>query len=320
MPDIKALTRSIFNRGAKTGGNAEALRTSTGLSDRAIKWFFIGPTIFLLLAINIFPLLWTVYLSFTNYRANQPGRVVRWVGTRNFERLFDSDAIWLYMQQTAEFVCWSIGLEVLLGFGLALLLHRKFKGHSTMTTLILLPMMLSPALVGLFWRYLFEPQMGIFNYAINWLHNFGEFSMLSDAVLAPWAIVMVDAWMWTPYIMLLCLAGLRSVPDHLYEAAEVDRASKFQQFWHITLPVIIPFLMLAVLFRAIENFKMFDMVFELTSGGPGTSTELASLALKREAFEKWRTGYASAFAIILFVVVLGASNVYVKILNRVKAR
>lgn len=319
MAGIKALT-TLINRSPKNGTQADGLQTTTGLSDRAIKWFFIGPTIFLLLAINIFPLLWTIYLSFTNYRANQPGRVVKWIGTRNYERLFDSDAIWQYMQQTASFVCWSIGLEVIIGFGLALLLHRKFKGHSTMTTLILLPMMLSPALVGLFWRYLFEPQMGIFNYAINWFHNFGEFSMLSDPTLAPWSIVMVDVWMWTPYIMLLCLAGLRSVPDYLYEAAEVDRASKWQQFWHITLPMVIPFLMLAVLFRAIENFKMFDMVFELTSGGPGTSTELASLALKREAFEMWRTGYASAFAIVLFVVVLGASNVYVKFLNRVKAR
>ncbi len=289
-----------------------------GLSDRAIKWLFIGPTIFLLLAINIFPLLWTVYLSFTNYRANQPGRVVKWIGTSNYTRLFESDDIWIYMQKTASFVCWSIGLEVLLGFGLALLLHRKFKGHSTLTTLILLPMMLSPALVGLFWRYLLEPQMGIFNYIVNAVGNFGEFSMLSDPNLAPWSIIMVDVWMWTPYIMLLCLAGLRSVPEYLYEAAEVDRASKLQQFWRITLPMVIPFLMLAVLFRAIENFKMFDMVFELTSGGPGTATELASLALKREAFEKWRTGYASALAVILFLVVLGASNVYVKFLNKFK--
>jgi multiple sugar transport system permease protein len=126
--------------------------------------------------------------------------------------------------------------------------------------------------------------------------------------------------MWTPYVMLICLAGLRSIPDYIYEAAEIDRASAWRQFWSITLPMVLPFLMLAVLFRAIENFKMFDMVVELTSGGPGSVTELASINLKREAFENWRTGYSSAFAIILFVTVFGAANIYVKALNRVKQR
>jgi len=293
---------------------------SAGLSDRVITWLFVAPTIVLLLAINIFPLFWTIYLSFTNFRANQPGRAVEWVGLENYRSLFDSDAVWSYLQNTAHFVVWSITLQVLIGFGLALLLHRQFRGHAMLTTLILLPMMLSPALVGLFWRYLFDPQAGIFNYVVNYFGDFGTFSMLSSTKLAPWAIILVDTWMWAPYVMLLCLAGLRSVPPYLYEAAEVDRASRLQQFWHITLPMVMPLLMVAVLFRAIECFKVFDMVIELTSGGPGETTELASLSLKRAAFEKWRTGYASAFAILLFVVVFGASNLYVKYLNRVKSR
>ena len=139
--------------------------------------------------------------------------------------------------------------------------------------------------------------------------------MIGDVDLAPWSIIIVDTWMWTPYVMLICLAGLRSIPDYIYEAAEVDRASPWRQFWSITLPMVLPFLMLAVLFRAIENFKMFDLVVQLTSGGPGSITELASINLKREAFEKWRTGYACAFAIILFVTVFGAANIYVKALN-----
>ena len=121
--------------------------------------------------------------------------------------------------------------------------------------------------------------------------------------------------MWTPYVMLICLAGLRCIPDYIYEAAEVDRASAWRQFWSITLPMVLPFIMLAVLFRGIENFKMFDLVNLLTNGGPGSTTELASITLKREAFEKWRTGYSSAFAIILFVAVFGLANIYVKALN-----
>ena len=138
--------------------------------------------------------------------------------------------------------------------------------------------------------------------------------------LAPWSIVIVDTWMWTPFTMLICLAGLRSIPNYLYEAAEVDRASKWQQFIHITLPSVLPFLLLALLFRGIENFKMFDLVVELTSGGPGSATELASINLKREAFEKWKTGYSSAFAVILFVTIFGFGNVYVKVMNKIKER
>ena len=291
-----------------------------GLSDRSIAWLCIGPTIALLLAINIFPLIWTVYLSFTNYRANQPGRPVEWIGLRNYDRLLGSEDIWGYLQVTAHFVCWSMFFQVLIGLGLALLINRQFRGHGFWTTLILLPMMLSPAVVGVFWTYLFQPQSGIFNYIVNFFVSAGDFTMIGDVHLAPWAIVMVDTWMWAPYVMLICLAGLRSIPDYIYEAAEVDRASKWRQFWSITIPMVLPFLMLAVLFRAIENFKMFDMVVELTSGGPGSTTELASINLKREAFEKWRTGYSSAFAVLLFVTVFGAANIYVKAMNAVKNR
>jgi multiple sugar transport system permease protein len=226
------------------------------------------------------------------------------------------------MQVTARFVVCSIALQIFIGFGLALLINRQFRTHSFWTTVILLPMMLSPAVVGNFWTLLFQPQIGPFNYVIGFFTGIAprSFSMIGNVDLAPWTIVLVDTWMWTPYVMLICLAGLRSIPDYIYEAAEVDRASPWRQFWSITLPMVLPFLMLAVLFRAIEAFKMFDMVNLLTSGGPGSTTELASITLKREAFEKWRTGYSSAFAIILFVTVFGAANIYVKALNKVKQR
>ncbi|WP_083660011.1 carbohydrate ABC transporter permease [Acuticoccus yangtzensis] len=294
-------------------------RAVRGLPDRWLATLFVTPSIALLLAINIFPLIWTVYLSFTNFRANQPGRPVEWIGTRNYERLLGSEDIWGYLQATAHFVVWTMLIQVAIGLGLAMLINRDFKGASFWTTIILIPMMLSPAVVGTFWTYLYQPQTGIFSAIVDLFTGLGPIDMIGSVSLAPWAIIIVDTWMWTPYIMLLCLAGLRSIPDYLYEAAEVDRAGPFQTFWHITLPRILPFLMLAVLFRGIENFKMFDMVVELTSGGPGSTTELASINLKREAFEKWRTGYASAFAVILFVTVFGLGNIYVKALNRVKS-
>jgi multiple sugar transport system permease protein len=181
-------------------------------------------------------------------------------------------------------------------------------------------MMLAPAVVGTFWKYFFEPQYGIFNYIVRFFGGPENFTMLGDVDLSPWAIVLVDTWMWTPYVMLLLLAGLRSIPPYLYEAAEIDRASEWTKFWRITLPMVLPFIILALLFRSIENFKMFDLVDQLTNGGPGSVTELASIHLKREAFEKWRTGYSSAFAIILFVAIYGMSLVTVRFLDKVKQR
>ncbi|MEL7274176.1 MAG: sugar ABC transporter permease [Pseudomonadota bacterium] len=297
-------------------------RKIKGLSDRAIAWIFVAPTIFLLLAINIFPLIWTIQLSFTNYKANRLGREVKNIGLRNYERILTDSDIWLNMQATAHFLIWTIVLQVLIGFTLAYLINKKFKGNDLWTTIIVLPMMLSPAVVGNFWKFLYQPQIGLFNYIVAFFtgKDPSSFEMLGSVDLAPWSIVIVDTWMWTPFVMLICLAGLRSIPDYIYEAAEVDRASKFRQFWTITVPMVLPFLMLAVLFRGIENFKMFDLVVQLTGGGPGSVTELTSINLKREAFEKWRTGYASAYAIILFVTVFGLASIYVKALNKVKER
>jgi multiple sugar transport system permease protein len=301
---------------------ATIARRVRGLSDRAIAWLFITPTIVLLLAINIFPLIWTIRLSFTNMRVNRPNEPIESVGLRNYVRILTDEGIWHTMQATAHFVFWTLFFQVLIGFTLAWLINRRFRGNEIWTTIIVLPMMLSPAVVGTFWTFLYQPQSGLFNYAVAFLTGAdpSSFSMISSVALAPWAIVIVDTWMWTPFVMLICLAGLRSIPDAIYEAAECDRASTWRQFWTITIPMVLPFLMLAVLFRGIENFKMFDLVVQLTGGGPGSTTELTSINLKREAFEKWRTGYASAYAIILFVTVFGLASIYVKALNRVKQR
>ena len=148
-----------------------------GLSDRALAWVFIGPTIALLLAFNIFPLVWTIWLSFTNYRANRPGADVLWVGLGNYSRVLNDEAIWENMRATAHFLTCSITLQLLLGFGLALMLNRRFKSHSFWSTAILLPMMLAPAVVGTFWKYFFEPQYGIFNYIVNFFGGPGSFTL-----------------------------------------------------------------------------------------------------------------------------------------------
>ena len=235
------------------------IKKARGLSDKTVAWIFVTPTILLLLAINIYPLFYAISMSFTNFYANKVGKEIQWIGLKNYIKILGKEAIWERMQTTANFMFWTLLLQALIGLGLAILLNKKFKGNELLTTLIVLPMMLSPAVVGVFWTYLYNPQVGLFNYIVNFFYDFGSFDMIGNSSLAPWSIVIVDTWMWTPFTMLICLAGLRSIPDYLYEAAEVDRASQWQQFIHITLPSVLPFLLLALLFRGIENFKMFDI-------------------------------------------------------------
>ncbi len=169
-------------------------RRIRGLSDRAIAWVFVAPTIVLLLSINIFPLFWTIYLSFTNFAANKPNAAVKWVGIRNYTRILTDPDTWSNMQATAHFLIWTITLQVLLGFMLAFLINKKFRGNDLVTTLIVLPMMLSPAVVGNFWTFLYQPQIGLVNYAVEFFTGIpaSSFSMLGPGGLAPWAIVIVD--------------------------------------------------------------------------------------------------------------------------------
>src|SRR5688500_2632600 len=160
-----------------------AAKSHQGLSDRVLAWLFVGPTIALLLAFNIFPLLWTIWLSFTNFRANRPNAAVQWLGIDNYRRVLGNEAIWENMRATAHFLVTLIALQLLLGFALALLLNRRFRSHSFWSTAILLPMMLAPAVVGTFWKYFFEPQYGIFNAIARFLGASGDFTMLGSTQL-----------------------------------------------------------------------------------------------------------------------------------------
>jgi multiple sugar transport system permease protein len=175
-------------------------------------------------------------------------------------------------------------------------------------------MMMSMSIVGLFWKLLWNPGWGIINYMLG----LGDFVWLANAKMALIAVAITDIWMWAPFTMLLALAGLSAIPKYLYEAAEIDRASWWFKFRRITLPLVSPLLFVALIFRTMEAFKMFDIPFVMTGGGPGTSTELISINLFRLAFNQWQTGKASAFGYIILITVIGISNIYITYLNKAK--
>ena len=297
-----------------------------GLSDKAIRNLFIWPTLILLIVINLFPLAYSLYLSFTDYSAIAKEAPV-WIAFANFSDILNDETMWKYFSITGKYVFFSVGLELILGFFLAMLIREKFFGSGIVTTLILVPMMLSPVVAGLFWKLLYNPTFGYLNYFLgydipslgpDWLAS--RFAGEAVPGLALWAIIIVDVWMWTPFVMLLILSGLKAIPDYLYEAAAIDRASAWFQFRRITLPQVAPLVMIALLFRTIEAFsKSFDLVMGLTGGGPGDQTEVIAVSLYRQAFQgQWQTGRASALAYMVLIIIIAVSNLYIRNLNKMK--
>jgi multiple sugar transport system permease protein len=305
--------------------SAPRLQPRRHLSDRAIQNLFIWPTLALLIAVNVFPLLYSLYFSFTNFLAVQnkpPG----WVGLANFGNILGSDELWHYFATTGRYALMSVGSQTIIGFGLAMLVRRKFFGSGLVTTLILVPMMLSPVVVGMFWKLIYNPNFGFFNFLVG----AGDAGKGVDMLASKWfgtstqglallSVVIVDVWQWSPFVMLLAISGLNAIPEYLYEAAAIDRASPWFQFRRITLPQVAPLLLIAVLFRTIEAFKSFDLVMGMTGGGPGDQTELIAVNLYRKAFlGTFQTGFSSAMAYIILIIIIAVSNLYIKYLNRIR--
>ncbi len=284
-----------------------------GWSDRTIRNLFIIPTVLFLIVFNIFPLIYSLGYSFTDYAANRNNVPWSFVGLQNYRDLLNDDHIWSNFAITARYVIVSVAGQMLVGFGLALLLNREFRFKGLVTTLLLLPMMMSAAVVGLFWQLLYSPNWG----PINYVFGLGSFAWLSNPDTALYAIAITDIWMWSPFVMLLSLAGLSAVPKHLYEAAAIDRAGAWYTFTRITLPLVLPLLLIALIFRTMEAFKTFDIAYIMSTQ---PTTELIAIRLYKQAFQQWDTGKSCALAYIVLIMVLAITNIYVKYLNRVKER
>ncbi len=275
--------------------------------------YLVAPAIIVLFVMNIFPLMWSFGLSFYRYRANRLAPPdFAWF--RNYERILTDDTVWERFQTTAVIVASSVLLQLIIGFLLALLFEKEFPLRRILLMLVLTPMMLSFVAVGVFFKLFYEPTFGLLSQTISSFT--GEpFVLLSTPAGARIGIIIADAWMWSPFVMLLVLAGLVSVPKYLYEAAEIDRASWWRRFTTITFPYIRSLLLLAILFRTIETFKLFDVVYLITEGGPGSSTETIAVYVYRLAFQFFRTSQASALGYILLFVVIVLTNLYLYIIK-----
>jgi len=279
-----------------------------------LKYGFVGPALALLIALNIFPLLYNIGASFTS--AGSIGGGVSFLGVRNYARIFTDPEYVAAMRVTAVFVAVAVSVELLLGFVLALALRESFRGRGTILTILLIPMMLSPAVMGLFWHQILKEDYGVLNQVLAVL-GLGEPQWTVDPGLKLVSVLIIDIWMWTPFMMLIALAGLNSIPQYIYEAAEIDRAGPWRVFWKITLPMSAPLLALAVLLRTTDALKQFDLVMAI-AGRNEAATKTLSVLLYEQLICNQKIGLGSAYACVVLVVVIAIASIFTRYIDYIQ--
>jgi multiple sugar transport system permease protein len=279
--------------------------------DFLLKWSFVAPTLVFLIALNVFPLFYDIILSFTN--ANLSRETYSWIGGQNYSRVFSNPIYAQSIRTTGLFVFLAVLVELILGFILALAMKKHFFGKTLVLTILLIPMMLSPAVMGLYWNLILDGSYGVLNQVLGTMH-LPQPQWTTDPKLKLIALVMVDVWMWTPFMMLIALAGLNAIPNYIYEAAEIDRASRWTVFRRITLPMCAPLLLLAVLFRTTDALKQFDLVMAIT-GPNDPATQTLSALLYQISLRNLNLGLSGGFSIVVLVIVIAIASVFVRYLD-----
>lgn len=288
---------------------------STGIrSDRYFKYWLIGPAVFLLLLIGLFPLIYSLVVSFQNI--NLIDVDTSFHGLLNYRQLFQDSRLWESLLHTLVFMVIALPIELVLGMLLALLCLERLPGKQIFVALLIVPTVICPIVAGAAWRLLFDNRYGPINQIISWFA--GEPTTIlwtvNPSFVYP-AVLITEVWQWTPFMFLLLLAALSNVDRSQLEAAEIDGASYWRTFFKIMLPAIKPVMLIAILIRALDLFRMFDMVWALTQGGPGTRTETVSIYAYTQGFKQFETSYTAAIA---FLVIFLLTVAVVTLLKRME--
>lgn len=265
---------------------------------RWLPWALIAPAALFVLALTVLPLGYSLLTSLREFR---PGKPPVFVGLQNFSHLLHDSNFHSSLGTTFVYTIVATGLEFLLGLALALLLKEEFFLQGVIRSSLIIPMVIAPVVVGIIWRLLYNADVGLFSFGVQALTG-KSVSVLSSTVLALPALILVDIWEWTPFMFLILLAGIQSLPQEPFEAARVDGASAWNVFFHLTLPMLRPVILVAILIRALDAFTVFDQVFVLTQGGPGTATEVATLMIYKTAFRFSQFGYGAAMALAVLAL------------------
>lgn len=285
----------------------------------SLRALFLLPALVAMFFTALVPVGFAVYASVSRWLYARPDLPVKYVGLDNYTQLLDFGSPFAgALVRTLAFVVLAVGSECTLGLGLALILNRAFKGKALIVALLALPMMLTPVAIAYMWRYMYDAEAGIINFVLSDV-GLGHPVWL-QSVDPPWlsfaAILITDIWQWTPFVLLLALAGLASVPADLIDAARVDGASERQVTRHILLPLVAPTMLVAALLRGMGAFKEFDKIYILTGGGPGSTTELVSYRVFVDGLQQFNFGQTGVMAVLLGLIALVLARVFLSLSNR----
>ncbi len=272
------------------------------MNARIVPYAYVAPAVLVMAAGLFYPIAQAFNLSLYDWALGTPWETAKFIGAESFRSALANPHAWTSMGVTLSFVVIAVGLELVIGIALALLLERPVRGMQIFRTIFLLPMMIAPICVGLIWRYLFDAQYGPINHLMQGL-GLSAHSWLAVPELAFFSMVITDIWQWTPFVLLMVLAALQGLDSSTIEAARIDGASTWQMIRRVKLPMIMPILIVTILMRMIDGFRGLEVIYVMTFGGPGLSTELFSLHIYKAAFISQNLGLASALSILLLVIV-----------------
>lgn len=293
--------RQAARPGTSRNGHATARRT--GFLERNARWVFPLPAMLFIVLMMLFPIIYTVKNSLTNMNLAS-GASSSFVGLANYGELLRDTRFLASVWRTCYFTGLAVGVEIILGVGIALLLHREGRGKNLVNAIFLLPMMATPVAIAMVWLLMFEPTIGVANYVLHVFHLPPGLWIAGPNSVIP-SLALVDVWEWTPMVTLITLAGLSGLPGDVYEAAKVDGANPWQQLWRITLPLLRPTIVVAGLLRFIDGFKTFDIIYTMTGGGPNYASETLNIYIYQQAFNYYNFGYASSMLVVFFALIIG---------------
>jgi len=271
------------------------------MNDQKLPWLFIAPALILIMAITLYPLIYSLAISFQDFDINRATTETKFVGLDNYINLTKDPLFWNSLKLSVIYVVGSVAGSLILGFGLALLLDRELHGITVLRSLLIIPMVVTPVSIGLTWRMMFSSQIGIINVILSML-GLPTSLWIESTKTALLSVMLVDIWEWTPFMFLIILAGLRSLPVSPFESAMVDGTNAWQRLRYLTIPMLRPVLYVAIILRTVDALRIFDQVFLMTRGGPAQATDLFSLFVYRVGFKLSHMSYAAALSWVLLLI------------------
>ncbi|MFN4273967.1 MAG: carbohydrate ABC transporter permease [Aliihoeflea sp.] len=283
-------------------------RTWSKLADAASRWTFMAPAAIILGAMLAYPIFYTIQISFARFDL-MTFSAVEWIGWRNYSEVLGDYRFWSSMRVTLIYLAWALPIQIVLGFGIAYLINAEWGGRGLMRALFLIPMVVAPVVAGGIFRMILDPLWGIMNWAIG-LFGFAPLDWFGDPNLAMAAIIIIDTWRWTPFVVLIATAAILALPRDIFEAAEIDGAGWWSMLWSITLPLLVPIIAATFIVRWLGAVKMFDIALASTYGGPGGATNVINLFIYEEAFRSLRFAESAAMAVIILVLTMILTGIF----------